>query len=258
MIKWRKYIVDQYVKNLEFNLSDQWYDQEYLTNFNFDEEEQAYLDSRFDLNEFLNSGTPLIDILNKGKIDLACHLMNFTKIKVNVNEVKADQTLFTSCTNYFLKYPEEDLKENYLRYQEEIYHHFINGYKAKEEDFEYMKQFKGHISSRKHQYIMFASYALKLDDSQLIHSLKEHIRLITSLTCIKTGKHIGFYKSIEDQVLKSTHPKSSYQNYIISYINRNHLSDFKNLKSKLLDMRLNIHEVISDQGLKKVLSRLRL
>jgi hypothetical protein len=68
---------------------------------------------------------------------------------------------------------------------------------------------------------MFASYALKLDEPRLIYILMVHIRLITSLAFIKTGKHIGFYKTIEKHVIESTKNSSAFQNENISYISKN-------------------------------------
>lgn len=51
-------------------------------------------------------------------------------------------------------------------------------------------------------------YLLK---TSLIKVLIKYLDLIISLTCIKTGNHIGFYKSIEIQIIKSTFSKSDFQ-----------------------------------------------
>jgi hypothetical protein len=84
----------------------------------------------------------------------------------------------------------------------------------------------------------------------------DHIRLFTSLNCIKTGKHIGFYKTIEKQVIESTQNSSAFQNEIINYISKNNKTEFKAIEIKLLEMRRNKYEVIEDQQLKSVIKRL--
>jgi hypothetical protein len=84
--------------------------------------------------------------------------------------------------------------------------------------------------SRQLQYIMFASYSLKLADSRLII---KNMRLITSLTIIKTGKHIGFYKTSEWQIVKSTESISASSKEIISYISKHKKTEFESLKIKL-------------------------
>jgi hypothetical protein len=103
---------------------------------------------------------------------------------------------------------------------------------------------------------MFASYALKLAEPHLIYVLIDHIRLFTRLTCIKTGKHIGFYKTIEKQVIESTQNSSAFQNEIINYISKNRKTEFKAIENKLLEMRRNKYEVIEDPQLRNVLKRL--
>ncbi|WP_051007936.1 hypothetical protein [Psychroflexus torquis] len=60
-----------------------------------------------------------------------------------------------------------------------------------------------------------------------------HIRLITSLTCIKTGKHAGFYKTVEKQVIESTQNSSAFQNEIIDYISKSRKTEFKAIEIKL-------------------------
>jgi hypothetical protein len=87
LIKWRKYIVENYVKNFDLKLSGNPYDQEFIIDFSFNTEEQEYLDSLFYLNEFLKSNTPLIDMMHKDQIKLVSHLINFSAIKVDVNQV---------------------------------------------------------------------------------------------------------------------------------------------------------------------------
>jgi len=248
--------VDSYVHNLKLKLLDKPYDHGFVKNFNFNEEEQAYLNSLFNLDQFLDTDTPLIYLMNKGYTGLVSHLLNFSKIRVDVNEVKLNQTLFISFTSHFLNLPLEELSRNYLNYQNEISHLFINGYQVKEDDFKFIKQFKASKDSRQLQYIMFASYTLKLAEPSLIYVLTNHIRLFTSLTCIKTGKHIGFYKKIEKQVLESTQNSSAFQNEIISYISKNRKTEFKAIENKLLEMRRNKYEVIEDPQLREVLNRL--
>jgi hypothetical protein len=84
----------------------------------------------------------------------------------------------------------------------------------------------------------------------------DHIRLFTSLTCIKTGKHIGFYKTIEKQVLESTQNSGAFQNEIINYISKNKKTKFKAIENKLLEIRRNKYEVIKNIQLRDVLKRL--
>ena len=248
--------MDSYVHNLKLKLLDKSYDHGFVKNFNFNEEEQAYLNSLFNLNQFLDTDTPLIHLMNKGHIGLVSHLLNFSKIRLDVNEVKLNQTLFICFTTHFLNLPLEELSRNYLNYQNEISHLFINGYQVKEYDFEFIKQFKARKDSRQLQYIMFASYTLKLAEPRLIYVLMDHIRLITSLTSIKTGKHIGFYKTIAKQVVESTQNSSAFQNEIISYISKNRKIEFKAIENKILEMRRNKYEVIEDPQLREVLKRL--
>jgi hypothetical protein len=248
--------VESYVHNLKLKLEDKFYDHGFVKNFNFNEEEQAYLNSLFNLNQFLDTDTPLIHLMNKGHTVLVSHLLNFSKIRVDVNEVKLNQTLFVCFTTHFLNLPLEELSRNYLTYQNEISHLFINGYQVKEKDSKFLKQFKARKDSRQLQYILFASYALKLAEPSLIYILMDHIRLFTSLTCIKTGKHIGFYKTIEKQVIESTQNSSAFQNEIINYISKNKKTEFKAIENKLLEMRRNKHEVIEDQELRSIIKRL--
>jgi hypothetical protein len=248
--------VESYVHNLKLKLLNEPYDHGFIKNFNFNEEEQAYLNFLFNLDQFLDKDTPLIHLMNKGYTELVSHLLNFSKIRVDVNEVKLNQTLFVCFTAHFLSLPLDELSKHYLDYQNEILHLFINGYQVKEDDFKFIKQFKASKDSRQLQYIMFASYTLKLAEPSLIYVLTNHIRLFTSLTCIKTGKHIGFYKTIEKQVIVSTQNSSAFQNEIISYISKNRKTEFKAIENKLLEMRRNKYEVIEDPQLRDVLNRL--
>jgi hypothetical protein len=248
--------VESYIHNLKLKLLDKSYDQGFVKNFNFSKEEQAYLNSLFNLDQFLDTDKPLIHLMNKGYMELVSHLLNFSKIRVDVNEVKFNQTLFVCFTSHFLNLPLEELSRNYLNYQNEILYLFINGYLVEEDDFKFIKQFKALKDSRQLQYILFASYALKLAEPSLIYVTTNHIRLFTSLTCIKTGKHIGFYKTIEKQVIESTQNSSAFQNEIISYISKNRKTEFKAIKIKLLEMRRNKYEVIEDPQLREVLNRL--
>ena len=87
MVKWRKYIVENYVKNFELKVSGNPYDQGFIIDFSFNIEEQEYLESLFNLNKFLKSNTPLIDMMDKNQIKLVSHLINFSAIKVDVNQV---------------------------------------------------------------------------------------------------------------------------------------------------------------------------
>jgi hypothetical protein len=248
--------VESYVHNLKLKILDKSYDHGFVKNFNFNEEEQAYLNSLFNLDQFLDTDTPLIQLMNKGCMGLVSHLLNFSKIRVDVNEVKLNQTLFVCFTTHFLNLPLEELSRNYLNYQNETLHLFINGYQVEEDDFKFIKQFKVRKDSRQLQYIMFASYTLKLAEPSPIYVLMDHIRLFTSLTCIKTGKHIGFYKTIEKQVIESTQNSSAFQNEIISYISKNRKTEFKAIEIKLLEMRRNKYEVIVDPQLRDVLKKL--
>ena len=248
--------MENYVHNLKLKILDKPHDHGFVKNFNFNEEEQAYLNSLFNLDQFLDTDTPLILLMSKGYTGLVSHLLNFSKIRVDVNEIKLNQTLFVCFTTHFLNLPLEELSRNYLNYQNEISHLFINGYQVKEDDFKFIKQFKARKDSRQLQYIMFASYTLKLAEPSLIYVLTNHIRLFTSLTCIKTGKHIGFYKTIEKQVLESTQNSSAFQNEIINYISKNRKTEFKAIEKKLLEMRRNKYEVIKNPQLRDVLKKL--
>lgn len=258
MIKWRKYIVEKYVQNLELKLlgKPKSYDYEFITDFGFNEEERIYFESLFNLNEFLNSETPLIDLLDKEQLSSYTHIINHSSIKVNVNQQKNNKTLFISVVDYFINQSLGDLSDNYLDFQTQIYSLFINGYEVKSVDVEFLKQFKELSDSRQLQYVLFSSYALKLGTAQLISVMIDHIRLITCLTIIKTGKHIGFYKTIEKQIIDFTQSSSAYQNEIINYITKEDKKNFKHINRKLLELRRNISEVIVDPYLKAILNRL--
>jgi hypothetical protein len=80
--------VESYVHNLKLKLEDKPYDHGFVKNFNFNEQEQAYLNSLFDINQFLDTDTPLIQLMDKGYMGLVSHLLNFSKIRIDVNEVK--------------------------------------------------------------------------------------------------------------------------------------------------------------------------
>jgi len=248
--------VESYVHNLKLKLEDKPYDYGFIKNYNFNKEEQAFLNSLFNLDQYLDTDTPLIYLMGKGYMGLVSHLLNFSKIRVDVNEVKLNQTLCVCFTTHFLNLPLEELSRNYLTYQNEISRLFINGYDVKEDDFKFIKQFKARKDSRQLQYILFDSYTLKLAEPHLIYILMDHIRLFTSLTCLKTGKHIGFYKTIKKQVIESTQNSSAFQNEIINYISKNRKTEFKAIENKLLEMRRNKYEVIVDPQLREVLKRL--
>lgn len=256
MIEWRKYIVDNYVLNLENKILDKPYDWKCIHHYDFDDEEKTYLRSKFDLEDCIASTTPIIELFNRDKFDLAIHILHQNKIEVNINEETADQTLFTCVLDHYLSLPKDELKKNFWDYAHEILHLFANGYLVKLQDFEFVKQFRACTEPKKLQYILFASYTLKLKRYGLIRALEKDIDLITSLTCIKTEKHIGFYKSIEDQILITSDGKSHYQNTIIDFITKNKKVNFEGLKNRLLKERLNIYERVSDQSLRTVLSKL--
>ncbi|MFD0930974.1 hypothetical protein ACFQ0R_00025 [Psychroflexus salinarum] len=258
MITWRKYIVDKYVENLELSLLGKPYNSEYIHDFSFNTEEQAYLESKFNLKAFLNTETPLIALMNADKKDLVNHFLLHTEFKVSVNEVRRDQTLFTYYTGYYLSKPKADLSENYLMYQYEMTSLFSKGYMVKEQDFEFMKPYRDYTDPRQLKYIMFASYVLKLDDKNLVYSLSRHIELITSLTSVKTGKQIGFYKTVKDQILRTSLAKSAYQNEIISYIRKHRKTEYKDIEKRLLEERLNVSERIQNPELLSVLNLLNL
>lgn len=256
MIKWRKYIVEKYVKNLKLNLSSKPCNYDFIHDFSFNKEERKYLESLFNLNKFLNSNTPLIDLLDKKQLSLYSHIINYSTIKVDVNQQKNDQTLFTSIVDYFLNLHSGELSNNYLGFQNEIYQLFDSGYKVKSVDFKFLGQFKSLTDSRYLQYVMFASYALKLGNAPIISVLINHMRLITCLTIVKTSRHIGFYKTIEKQIIDLTFNSSAYQNEIINYITKENKKDFEKIKLKLLEIRRNISEEINEPELRAVLGRL--
>ena len=93
-------------------------------------------------------------LLNRRQPKRVSHLLNFSKIRVDVNEVKLNQTLFVCFTTHFLSQPLIELSKNYLDYQNEISHLFIKGYQVKEDDFNFIKQFKARKDSRQLQYIV--------------------------------------------------------------------------------------------------------
>ena len=252
MVKWRKYIVENYVKNFELKLNGNPYDQGFIIDFSFNIEEQEYLESLFNLNKFLKSNTPLIDMMDKNQIKLVSHLINFSAIKVDVNQVKQQQTLFTCIVDYYLSLPISELSRNYFDFQNEIQHLFKNGYYVKNSDIKFMSQFKAHKDSRQLQYIMFASFILKLGEAFKIGIIMTNIRLITCLTSIKTGKHIGFFKNPERQIIEFTRNSSAHQNEVINYITKENKKEFENVKLKLLEMRRNVSEVIEDLELRRL------
>ena len=256
LIKWRKYLVNQYVQNLELKLSEKPYNHSFIKNYSFNEEEQIYLDSKFNLNQFLDSTTPLIDLMQLDQLDLVNHLLNDSSIQVDPNQEKQDLTLFICFVKYYLNIRLDELSRRYLDFQDEILSLFFKGYKVEKQDFEFMKHFKAHKDSRQLQYIMFASYALKLADSNLILVMIKHMELITSLTIIKTGKHIGFHRTKERQILKSTESSSPYQREIINYITKFKKTEFEAIKIKLLEGLRNKHVVIKDKKLRFILDRL--
>jgi hypothetical protein len=94
VIKWRRYIVDAYVKNLKLKLEERPYNHRFIKDFSFDPEEQAYLESIFDLNDVLGSETPLIDLMNSNRIDLVHHFLYESQLGLDVNQVKAGRSLF--------------------------------------------------------------------------------------------------------------------------------------------------------------------
>jgi hypothetical protein len=256
LVKWRKYIVENYVKNFELKVSGNPYDQGFIIDFSFNIEEQEYLESLFNLNKFLKSNTPLIDMMDKNQIKLVSHLINFRAIKVDVNQVKQQQTLFTCIVDYYLSLQLSELSRNYFDFQNEIQHLFKNGYYVKNSDIKFMSQFKAHKDSRQLQYIMFASFILKLGEAFKIGIIMTNIRLITCLTSIKTGKHIGFFKNPERQIIEFTRNSSAHQNEVINYITKENKKEFENVKLKLLEMRRNVSEVIEDLELRTILDEL--
>lgn len=82
------------------------------------------------------------------------------------------------------------------------------------------------------------------------------MRLITSLAIIKTGKHIGFYKTSERQIVKSTESSSAYSNEVITYISKHKKTEYESLKIKLQEELRNIHERINDPKLLTIIKRL--
>jgi len=255
LIKWRKYIVENYAKNFELKVSGNPYDQEFIIDFSFNTEEQEYLESLFNLNEFLKSNTPLIDLMDKNQSKLVSQLINFSAIKVDVNQVRQQQTLFTCIVDYYLSLQLSELSRNYFDFQNEIQHLFKNGYYVKDSDIKFMSQFKARKDSRQLQYIMFASFTLKLGEAFKIAIMISNIRLITCLTTIKTGKHIGFFKNAERQIIEFTRNSSAHQNEVINYITKENKKEFENVKLEFLEMRRNVSEVIEDSDIKEVINR---
>ena len=256
MLKWRQFLDDRYVQNLELKLSCKPYDHKFIKNFSFDQEEQKYLESKFNLNHFLDSETPLIDLMLNGEIGLVNHFLNNSSINVDCNEQKEELTLFICYVKHYLSIRLDELSPRYLDFEDEILRLFMKDYQVKKQDFEFMKQFKAHKDSRQLQYIMFASYSLKLADPRLIIVMIKNMRLIINLTIIKKGKHIGFYKTSERQILKSTESSSAYSNEIISYISKHKKTEYESLKIKLQEELRNIHERINDPWLFAIIKRL--
>jgi hypothetical protein len=103
---------------------------------------------------------------------------------------------------------------------------------------------------------MFASFTLKLGEAFKIAIMMSNIRLITCLTIIKTGKHIGFFKNAERQIIEFTRNSSAHQNEVINYITKENKKEFENVKLKLVEMRRNVSEVIEDLELRTILDEL--
>ncbi|GAA0762845.1 hypothetical protein [Psychroflexus lacisalsi] len=240
---------------MELKLLDKSYNHRFIKDYSFNKEEQSYLDSKFNLSRFMDSETPLIDLMQKGQRDLVNHFLYDSSIMVDPNEEKQDLRLFICFVQHYLSIRLEELSRRYIVFQDGIMRLFFKGYKVKEQDFEFMKQFNAYKDSRQLQYIMLASYALKLADPSLILVMIKNIELMTSLTIIKTGKHIGFYKTTERQILK-TRSSSPYQREIINYITKFKKTEFEDIKNKLLEGLRNKHVMIEDKRLRYIINRL--
>ena len=95
-----------------------------------------------------------------------------------------------------------------------------------------------------------------LHDQITVYSrqVNKHIELITSLSIIKTGKHIGFHRNLERQIFKSIKSNSAYQNEIIKYITTQNKIVFEGLKNKIQDNLRNKHELIEDEKLRYIIN----
>jgi hypothetical protein len=251
LIKWRKYIVDNYIKNIKLCCLGQTYDLNYIKAFGFNQDELSIVNSKLDLAEILETESLLLKLFAQGNIELVFHLLYSNFLEFNVNEIQDEKTLFTYYLDYYLIQDNEDLKRNYLDFENRILLLYMRGYKAKAEDKASVKSKNFKSDPRRLKYLLFVSYSLKLDDLNSIHVLIRHMNLITCLACLKNDMNIGFYKSIEIQINKIIH-RSDYQTEIINYIRSNKKIQYKALEDKLLESRLSVSDKVIDRDLREV------
>jgi hypothetical protein len=253
--KWKKYIIDNYIKNLKLCCLDKQHDYNYIKLFDFTEEELKLINSEVKLESILETDKPLLYLLESGRIDFVVYILHSNYLKFDINETDQDKTLFISFVGYYLSQPPEDFKENYLDFEDRILLLFRRGYAIKNEDKDFIIAQK-HISDPRHlKHLLFASYALKLNNLKLIYALRNHMDLITCLACLKNDINIGNYKTL-DLLIKATIRWSDYQNEIIDYIKKTRKTQYDYLAKKLTEERRSISEKITDPNLRVVLKRL--
>jgi hypothetical protein len=86
--------------------------------------------------------------------------------------------LFIYTIKYYLSQDNQDLKENYSDFENQILFLYRRGYSTKTEDKAFIKSQDYKSDSRRLKYLLLASYSLKLDDFTLIQVLCRHIILI--------------------------------------------------------------------------------
>jgi hypothetical protein len=107
--------------------------------------------------------------------------------------LRRGQTLFICFIRFYLSQDNQDLKENYLDFENQILLLYRRGYSPKTEDKAFIKSQDYKSDSRGLKYLLLASYSLKLDDfTYILVLLCRHMNLITCLACLKNDLNIGF------------------------------------------------------------------
>jgi hypothetical protein len=137
----------------------------------FDEEGLDYMNSNIGLIKLFKTEAPLIKLFEIGNIKLVIHVLYSNYLKYSVNEMDKRQTLFISLLRHYLSQDNQNLKENYLDFENQILLLYRKGYSAKTEDKAFIKPQDYKSDSRQLKYLLLASYMLKLDDFTLIQAL---------------------------------------------------------------------------------------
>ncbi|GGE15489.1 hypothetical protein [Psychroflexus salis] len=255
MKNWQKNIIDNYIEDFENYVKNKSNNKDFTERYNFNENEINYLNKKIDLNLLTNSDTPLLSLVSENKIELISHIILSNEfIDYNINEKLGKQTLLTSITE--INFNEEITKKSFSVYCELISDMFFADYKISELDRTYIKSKKDEINPKKRLLIMFVSYALKLNEPNEIMELYRKYEIIASFACLKHNINIGFYNSIEELILESTHLNNAYQNELIKYIEYGKLNHFDSLKNKLIEQRSHISQRIEKPILKTIIHKL--